>query len=100
MPDHNYLLSYDPAAISPQSQQTQIFISQNRDINTWYLAFLGTYLFRSPRGLAELNAQFAQHFGASPYVLTYAPSNFVTGFLPQGIWQWFNGVPNPFLPSS
>ena len=100
MSNINYILSYNPHATSPQSQQTHIFISQNRDISTWYLPFPGTYLIKSPQPLSALNGQFLQHFGATPFVLSFAPSSYVTGSLPTSIWQWFNDVPNPFLPSN
>ena len=94
----NYLLSYSPFALSPNSQQVQVLVSNTRNIESWYLAFPGTYLLKSDLSLVELNMQFSQFFGATPYVLSVA--QVVTGALPPNVWQWFNNTLNPFLPGS
>ena len=96
MNSFNYILSFDPGAISPNGGQTHVFISQNRDITSWYYAFI----IKSPQTLQALNQQLMQHFASAPYILTYAQDSWVTGSLPPSIWQWFNGVQNPFLPSN
>jgi hypothetical protein len=95
---NKYLLSFSQSSLSPNPSQIQIFVSQNRDIESWYMPFMGTYILKSPRGLHQLNAQFAQLFGGNMYLLTYADSSFATGSLPEGIWKWFNDEVNPFIP--
>lgn len=95
---NKYLLSFSPSSFSPNSSQIQIFVSQNRDIESWYMPFMGTYIIKSPKSLDQLNAQFAQFFGGNMYLLLYTDSGLTTGSLPQGIWNWFNDEVNPFIP--
>jgi hypothetical protein len=94
----NYVLSFNSFSSSPTADQLQIFISQNRDIESWYLAFPGTYILKSDKVTTELWEQFQKIFSGTPFLLTYA--HLATGALPTEVWQWFNNLTNPFLPGS
>ena len=100
MANFNYILSYNPAQTNPSVEQLHLFISKNRDIESWYLAFLGTYIIKSDKYLDDLNSQFVKFFGGSSFILTWQPFGHATGLLPSEIWEWFNNQHNPFLPRS
>jgi hypothetical protein len=95
-----YQLTFPSTTISPSLAQIQIFISQNRDIDSWYLPFAGCYIFKSNKTLFELQPQFLQFFGQSLFVISYVTPSLVGGSLPQGAWQWMNDLDNLLLPGS
>lgn len=99
MAKYNYILTYDPASTSPTPMQLHVFISKNRDIESWYYPFAGTYIIKSDRALAELINEFSKFFGTSQFVLAWMPAQFVTGSLPPEVWNWVNNLSNPFLPA-
>ena len=98
MAKYAYQLTFPSMIVSPSFAQIQVFISQNRDIETWYLPFMGCYIFKSDKTLAELQPQFLQFFGQVSFVISYLSRNLVGGFLPESVWQWLNDLDNPLLP--
>jgi hypothetical protein len=95
----NYLLTYDPAIISPTPMQLNVFISKHRDIESWFYPFAGTYILKSDKALVELINEFVTFFGAAPFILSWAPSQYLTGSLPPQVWTWLNAV-TPMLPNN
>ena len=100
MAKFNYVLSYDPAVVSPNPAQLNVFISKHRDIEAWYYPFVGTYVLKSNLALLELISEFGTFFGSSPFFLTWAPNTYLTGNMPPQVWEWVNNLNNPLLPSS
>jgi hypothetical protein len=92
-----YQLTFSASNPSPTAIQAHLFIAQNRDIETWYLPFSGTYIFKSDKLLTELQVQFGQFFGQSLFILSYLSPNLVGGSLPQNIWQWLNQLDTQLL---
>ena len=95
----NYLLSYNPLSTEVNIQRLQIFISQNRDIESWYLPFSGTFVIKSNIALIDLNRQFMFFFGTNAYILTYMVPNYSGGSLQPEAWHWINALGNPALGS-
>ena len=100
MANFNYILSYDPLTSAPTWEQLQVFITQNRDIESWYLAFAGTYILRSNKAFADFNPQFVQFFKPSPFMLTWICPGYTTGWLPPAVWEWMASEPNRALAGS
>jgi hypothetical protein len=92
-----YQLTFPVASASPNPTQTHVFVSQNRDIETWYIPFPGTYIFRSDRLLAELQSPFSQFFGQTLFLLTYLSPSLMTGSLPLNVWEWVNQPDTPMI---
>ena len=100
MAKYNYALSYNPSGLHPNGSQLHIFISQNRDVETWYLPFLGTYILKSDKALTELMPQFSAFFSNAPYMLTWIPPGGTTGSLPPEVWTWINNQSPPAFAAS
>lgn len=94
-----YQLTFSSANTSPNNNQVHIFITQNRDVDTWYFPFLGSYIFKSRKTLAELQPQFFQFFGSTVYTLSFLTPTLIAGALPQSVWQWVNNTEASALPS-
>ena len=88
MTTFNYILSYNPVLPSLTQSQVHVFIERNRDIQTWYLPFVGTYILKSNLTLAELTTPFGQFFGSNFYILTYVVPTLISGSLPPTVWNW------------
>ena len=97
MAKFNYLLAFDPATTSPTAMQLHVFITKHRDIESWYYPFAGTYILKSDKALIELINEFVSFFGATPFVLSWAPHQYLTGSLPPQVWTWLNNQ-SPQLP--
>jgi hypothetical protein len=97
MNDFVYVLSYNPFGDNPNASQVEVFIQKHREIDTWYYPFLGTYIFKSSKLLADLAPGFRQFFGNSPCMLTYASPSLIGGSLPQAVWDWINASAVPSL---
>lgn len=89
-----YQLAFSTFA-TPKPMQVHVFITQNRDVESWYAAFPGSYLFKSDKLLVELQTQFTQFFGDAQFLVTYVPPNSIGGLLPESIWQWARDVTPP-----
>ena len=100
MASYTYLLSYNPYATAPSALQIQIFVSQNRDIESWFVPFPGTYMFKSQKPLSDLVTQFTSFFAPSLFLLTWAPPGGVTGAQSADVWNWVNSQPHSLLPSN
>jgi hypothetical protein len=94
-----YQLAFNPQIASPTETQTHTFITQHRDIESWYLAFPGNYLLKSDKLLVEIHGPFLTFFGQSQFTLTYLTQGLMGGVLPQSIWQWVNQLDPPLLTS-
>ena len=97
MAQFNYLLAFNPNSPEVSTQRLQIFISQNRDIESWYFPFSGAFILKSNLTLVDLNHQFMLFFGLNSYVLTYMVPSFVGGSLPPLVWEWVSKLDNPAL---
>ena len=100
MAKFNYLLSFDPTSNEVTLQRLQIFIAQNRDIESWYLPFSGTFIIKSNLALLDMNRQFLFFFGLSPYILTYMVPTYSGGSLNPQAWQWLNSLDQHALDSN
>ena len=80
---------------TPKPMQVHVFLTKNRDIDSWYAAFPGCYLFKSDELLIELQTQFTHFFGETQFLITYVPPNSIGGLLPESIWQWTRDVTPP-----
>lgn len=89
-----YQLAFSSVS-SPTTAQVHIFLTQNRDVESWYAAFPGSYLFKSDRLLIELQRQFAQFFGQGHFIITYVSAGLIGGVLPEAIWQWTRQIDPP-----
>jgi hypothetical protein len=97
MSKFTYILSYNPVAPNPSVNQIHAFIVSNRNVDVWYYAFSGTYVFKSPIALITLAPSFRQFFDGTPFILTYAVPSLISGLLPQTVWDWINAAETPAL---
>lgn len=98
MAKYNYILSHNPLSDLANQAKLQVFISKNRDIETWYLSFPGTYIIKSDKALSELLEQFNPFFAGDSYLLTWLPRGHASGLMPPTVWQWLDNNNQPFLP--
>jgi hypothetical protein len=99
MDSHLYVLSFNPFGDNPNSSQVDIFVRSHRDVTSWYYPFLGTYFFRSQKGVVELAPSFRQFFGNSQFSLSFVMPRFIGGALPENAWAWINDGVVPTLSS-
>lgn len=95
-----YQLSFNATQSNPNSNQVHVFITQNRDIESWYIPLPGVYLIKGDKTVFEMQNQFLMLFGETAFLITYLTPPLVGGILPSPIWTWLNDLSPPLLPGS
>lgn len=88
MADFNYILSFDPWCQNPKASQVTNFVQSHREVESWFIPFVGTIVFKSNRALVDIVPSFREHFAGASFVISLINPSFVGGSLPQSIWDW------------
>ena len=83
-----YVLTFNTADTRFAAPQIHSFIVQCKSIDSWYMPFAGTYLFKSSMATNELQDMFDPIFNYGLYFLSYVMPRFSGGRLPPEAWTW------------
>ena len=95
-----YVLSFSPMTTNPNPVQLHTFITQNRDIESWYAPFPGTYLLKSDKALSDLLQPFQNIFHPTNFIITWPSPGFMNGAQPPEVWNWVNTLSIEKIASS
>lgn len=99
---NNFILSYNPFAVTPSAGQVLNHVQVSRNVHQYYQPFAGTYIIKSTLSAAALSDSLKGLFENTPYILAQLFPSVAGGTLPQEAWNWLNygSVPQAPTPSS
>lgn len=92
-----YTLSYNPYGDKFNQSHLQLLIEKSREITSWYLPFVGTYVLKSEQGIETFTTSFRRFFGEEAFLITYGTPRLMSGAMPQTVWDWLNQEAMPAL---